>query len=102
MLWLLDTGKMAKKFGKWRGGITALCGFGMSLIGTLIARLESLVLAFGPSNAQTNAPGVLGFIALGFYALGMVAALWGAWQLYVDANSGAYQHDADRYDREGW
>lgn len=102
MLWLLDTGKMAKKFGKWRGAITALHGFGLSLIGMCIARLEDLVMAFGPANAKVNAPDTLGIIAMVLYALGMLAALWGAWQLYSDANSGAYRHEAERYDREGW
>ncbi|MEG0923350.1 MAG: hypothetical protein RSG22_18315 [Comamonas sp.] len=93
---------MAKKFGKWRGGITAVCGFGLSLIGAFVARLEDLVHTFGPSGTQPEALSALGIIAIGLYALGMVVALWGAWQVYADANHGTYVSDAERYDREGW
>lgn len=102
MLWLLDTGKMAKKFGKWRGAVTVACGVALSLVGVAFAKIDDLLYTITPALQRPVDGATLALIALVVYAVGMLICLCGAWQLYKDATRGTYQLDAERYDREGW
>jgi len=54
MFWLLDTGKMAKKFGKWRSAIMALSALGVFLIGELIIRIGDVTRAMAPSTDDSS------------------------------------------------
>lgn len=102
MLWLLDTGKMAKKYGKWRGAATAACGVACSLAGFAFAGIDDLVYSLAPDLQRPVGGNTLALIALVIYSVGVLICLWGAWLLYRDATRGTYQLDAERYDREGW
>lgn len=100
MLWLFDTGRMAKKFGKWRGAIAVSQGVGVSIVGVLIAKLDDLVYQFAPQVQRPIDGSHLALIALVIYCAGVLLGLWGAFQFFMDATRGSYIHDADRYDRE--
>ncbi|WP_314972828.1 hypothetical protein [Comamonas testosteroni] len=98
MLWLFDTGRMAKKFGKWRGVVTVAHAVGICIIAVAVSRLADVVvnLETTPVNASTVA-----LAALVIYGAGVLLGIWGAWQYLADATRGAYISAADRYDREG-
>lgn len=102
MLWLLDTGKMAHRHGKWRGLFTGLHGLLVCFIGTIISKLENLTLSFAPSGVEPSGPNFLTWLWMGVFAVGVLTILAGAWQLYKDQMHGAYINDADHYQREGW
>lgn len=102
MLWLLDTGKMAHRFGKWRGHITGLCGLATCFIAALISNLEELVSSFLPIGARTDGPTALTWTWIAVLAVGVFTILVGGWQVYKDEMHGAYIDDADHYQREGW
>lgn len=101
MLWLFDTGRMAKKFGKWRGAVTVAHGVALSLIGVLIARLDDLVYQFAPQVQRPVEGSTLALIALVVYCAGLLLGIWGVYQLFMDATRGSYIEDADRYERDG-
>jgi hypothetical protein len=98
MLWLFDTGRMAKKFGKWRGAITVAHAVVVCILAVLLSSLADIVThqSEPPVDASTVA-----LAALVIYCIGVLLGLWGAYQLIVDATRGAYISAADRYDREG-
>ncbi len=98
MLWLFDTGRMAKKFGKWRGAITVAHAVGVCIFAVLLSRLAGIVILQSepPVDAST-----LALVALVIYCAGVLLGIWGTYQLIMDAIRGAYISAADRYDREG-
>jgi len=102
MLRLFDTGRMAKKFGKWRGAVTVVHGVGVSIVGVLTAKLDDLVYQFAPQVERPIDGAHLALIALAIYCTGVLLGIWGAYQLLMDATRGSYISDADRYEREGW
>lgn len=99
MLWLFDTGRMAKKFGKWRGAIVVAHAVAVCILAVCVSRLADVLinLESTPVNASTVA-----LAAVVIYGAGVLLGLWGAWQYVMDSTRGSYIHDADRYDREGW
>lgn len=102
MLWLLDTGKMAKKFGKWRSAITALSALGVFLIGEMILRIGDIVRGMSPATDDLSGSYALLWTTLGFYVLGVAIGLWALWLWYQDSFHEAYKKDAEHYEREGW
>ncbi len=98
MLWLFDTGRMAKKFGKWRGIITVAHAVGVCIFAILLSNLADVVINHSapPIEAST-----LAFAALVIYGAGVLLGMWGAYQFLMDATRGSYISAADRYDREG-
>ncbi|BCX53868.1 MULTISPECIES: hypothetical protein [Comamonas] len=98
MLWLFDTGRMAKKFGRWRGAVTVAHAVGVCIIAVAVSRLADVVvnLETTPVSASTVA-----LAALVIYGAGVLLGIWGAYQYFVDATRGTYISDADRNDREG-
>lgn len=98
MLWLFDTGRMAKKFGKWRGAVAVAHAVAVCILAVLLSRLADIVThqSEPPVDASTVA-----LAALVIYGGGVLLGLWGAYQLFMDATQGAYISVAERYDREG-
>ena len=68
---------MAKKFGKWRGSITALAGLGAFLIGKAVNEISTVVHAMVPNMDESVESYPLILATLTFYLLGIVIALWG-------------------------
>lgn len=96
MLGLFDTGRMAKKFGKWRGPITVVCGVVVCIFAVMVSRLADVVsnLDSTPVDASSVA-----MAAMVIYGAGVLLGIWGAYQFIMDAMRSAYIEDADRYDR---
>lgn len=101
MLWLFDTGRMAKKFGKWRGAVTVACGGALSFMALTLAKLDDLIYRYAPEVERPIDGSHLALVALVIYCAGLLLGLWGAFQLFMDATRGTYVDDARRYDREG-
>lgn len=95
MLGLFDTGRMAKKFGKWRGPITVGCGVGVCIFAVMVSRLANVVINLGspPVDASTIA-----MAAMVIYGTGALLGIWGAYQFCMDAIRGTYIEDACRHD----
>lgn len=101
MLWLFDTGRMAKKFGKWRGAITVTHAVAVCLIGFLIAKIDDLVYQFGPLVQRPVEGSTLALMALVVFCTGLLLGIWGTYQLFMDATRGTYIEVVDRYERDG-
>ncbi|MDR0215891.1 MAG: hypothetical protein LBJ15_18110 [Comamonas sp.] len=98
MLWLFDTGRMAKKFGKWRGAVAVAHAVAVCILAVMFSRLSDiLILQDDPAVTASS----VALMALVIYCVGVLLGLWGAYQLIVDATRGAYISAADHYDREG-
>lgn len=98
MLWLFDTGRMAKKFGRWRGLIIVAHAVAVCILALCVSRLADVLinLETTPVNASTVA-----LAAVVIYGVGVLLGLWGAFQFFMDATRGTYVDDARRYEREG-
>lgn len=97
MLWLLDTGRMAKKFGRWRGLIIVAHAVAVCILALCVSRLADVVinLETTPVSAST-----LSLAAIVIYGAGVLLGVWGACQYFLDAFRGSHIHDADRYDQK--
>lgn len=97
MLWLFDTGRMAKKFGKWRGVVTVAHAVCICAIAVAVSYLADVVV-----NLDTTPVGAskVALTALVIYGAGVLLGIWGACQYLADATRGTYISDAERYDRQ--
>jgi hypothetical protein len=97
MLYLLDTGRMAHKFGKWRGALYLVASVVLLTLANLIAEVISIL-----SSQPQPSVALLRWIEIGFYS--SVLFLWGygCYRLYRDHVHHDYYLEADRYQREGW
>lgn len=102
MLELLDTGRMAHKFGKWRGAVTAMFAVVPLALAWGFATVFDVVLSISAAGAKAGAPAAALWIALGLVVLAAAIVVYGAWLLYVDEVRGDYYDLAARYKREGW
>lgn len=102
MLELLDTGRMAYKFGKWRAAMTDVYATGLALLSTAVGAMGELVSQFGASGDTTGANSPIDWSALGLSVMATLMLFWGGWQLYRDVEHGDYRRDASRYKHEGW
>lgn len=98
MLWLFDTGRMAKKFGKWRGAIVVAHAVAVCILAVCVSRLADVLINL--ETAAVNASTVA-LAAVVIYGAGVLLGLWGAFQFFMDATRGTYVDDAWHYDREG-
>lgn len=94
MLWLFDTGRMAKRFGKWRGPVIVAHGVGICIIAVMISRVVNILLNLEstPVDAST-----ISFAAMVIYGAGVLLGIWGAYQFMMDALRGKYIEDAEEY-----
>ncbi len=100
MLELLDTGRMAVKFGKWRGLATASRALFFYAVAFAAVKLQDLLQKFMPNAPQNGVP-TLGWTAIGMIVFGQLLLLWGMWQLYRDHVHGDYYLDSERYQDRG-
>lgn len=98
MLWLFDTGRMAKKFGRWRGVVTLAHAVGICIIAVAVSLLADVVVNLETTPVDASA---VALAALVIYGAGVLLGIWGAYQYLADATRGTHISDADRYDREG-
>ena len=96
MLYLLDTGRMAYKFGKWRGALYLAA----SAVPLTLANFVSKVFSILPGQPQT--PTAFQWIEIGLYALALLLWGYGCYRLYRDHVHHDDDFEADRYQREGW
>lgn len=96
MLDLLDTGRMAHKFGKWRGVLYLVAAAVPVAIGSFIARV------FDVLPGQPEPPEPLQWLEMGLFAIALMIWIYGWYQLYRDHMHHDYYLEADRCQREGW
>lgn len=96
MLFLLDTGQMACKFGKWRGALYLLATAVPLALANFIAKVFSIL------PGQPQPPRAFQWIEVGFYALALLLWGYGCYQLYRDGIHRDYDLETDHYRREGW
>ncbi len=93
MLALIDSGKLAYKYGDKRGGIAVVQGASVVPVALACSHLGDVLPAAEPTVAW-----------LALACLGLAALLFakGAWWAYTDAVHGAYIDDAKHYRKQGW
>lgn len=96
MLHLLDTGRMAQKFGKWRGLLYLVA----TAVPLAIANFIHKVFGILPGAPHPPAP--LQWVEIGLYGLALFLWGCGCYRLYQDRVHHDYQLEAERYRREGW
>ncbi len=96
MLYLLDTGRMAYKFGKWRGVLYLVA----TAVPLAIANFISQV--FGLLPGQPQPPAAFQWIEIGCYAVALLLWGYGCYRLYRDYIHHDYYLEADHYQHEGW
>lgn len=96
MLYLIDTGRMAYKFGKWRGVLYLLATIVPLALGNFISKVFSIL------PGQLLPPTVLQWSEVGFYIFALLLWGYGCYLLYRDHVHHDYYLEADQYQREGW
>lgn len=96
MLELLDTGRMAYKFGKWRGVLYLVATLAPLIIATFILSI------FGILPGKPTPPAAIEWIGMILYGLALALGMYGCHQLYRDQVHHDYYLEADRYKHEGW
>lgn len=96
VLFLFDTGRMAYKFGKWRGAVYLVA----TAVPMALANLITTVLSVLPGRPQP--PAAVQWIEGGFYALALLLWSYCCYRLYRDHVYHDYYLAADRHQREGW
>lgn len=97
MLELLDTGRLAHRYGRWRG------------LAYLVAVAAPLAMAYLLGSVFTALPGavmqppaVLRWLQAGLGSLAVFLAFYGCYRLYRDHEHHDYVEAADHYRRHGW
>lgn len=96
MLYLLDTGRMAYKFGRLRGALYLVATTVPLAIANVIAKVFSIL----PGQPEPSVD--LQWVEIGFYALAMLLWAYGCYRLYRDCVHHDYFLEADHFQREGW
>lgn len=96
MLDFLDTGRMAHKFGKWRGVLYMVATSMPLALANFIAKVFSIL------PGQREPPLTLQRTEIGFYALAMLLWAYGCYRFYRDCVHRDHFLEADHYQREGW
>ena len=102
MLEILDTGKMAYKYGKHRGWIIAAYGVATWLAALAVNHFQDAIFAVAPAGAEPSGFTPITWLAIVMFTVGIMIVLWGAWQLYKDETRSDYRYDADHYKMHGW
>lgn len=90
----LDTGRMAAKFGKWRGLITVACAVGICIFAVLVGRLADFMLLMEETPIKASSAA---FAAILIYGTGVLLGIWGACLFVMDAMRGSYIAAAARH-----
>ena len=92
MLWIFDTGRMAKKFRKWRGPVIEAHSVGICIIAVMVSHAANVLLHLESTlvDASTSA-----FAVIVIYGAGVLLGIWGACQFMMNALHGKYIEDAE-------
>lgn len=96
MVELFDTGRLAKKFGKWRG-LAYLAAVPAPL--AMVCFLDTVFTAL-PGVAQP--PDALRWLQTGLGSVVALLTIYGCYRLYRDHEHHDCIEDADHYRRHGW
>lgn len=100
MLNLLDTPRMAHRYGKNRGYITALAFLIPLALAFFFSNMVELMGSFSkglPANVE-----IFYWCELGCWIVAIALITAGAWQLYRDETHGDHIDLAEQYRREQW
>jgi hypothetical protein len=99
MLELLDTGRIAHKFGKWRWALYFAAAGCLFLIGLAVTELLMIPGRMSPAAADTT----LAFWTFtAFCVASLLMIVYSIRLCYIDEMHGAYVDDAEHYRRHGW
>lgn len=96
MLELFDTGRLAHKFGKWRGFVYLVA----TAVPLAIEYFLGEVFSVLPGAAQPA--DVLQWSRLGLTFVATLLTIYGCYRLYRDHEHHDYIEDADHFRRHGW
>ena len=96
MLELFDTGRLANRYGKWRG----IVYLPASVLPFAIAHFIDMVFTVLPGAPQPTDS--LQWLQIGFYSVAALLVFYGCYRLYRDFEHHDYIEDAEHYRRHGW
>ena len=96
MLELLDTGRLAQRYGKWRGIVYLTA----SVVPLAIAYFLGTVFTILPSSAQPA--DALQWLQMSLCGVAVLLAAYGFYRFYRDYEHHDYIEDAEHYRRHGW
>lgn len=97
---LFEPERVAYKFGKWRGPLNLLVGFGFSLVGFLVKKIFLLVVSMGQSSEGLN--GTPLWIVISIFGIGALIISYGFWLIYQDLVNQKWRIDAEMYRQTRW
>jgi hypothetical protein len=96
MLELFDAGRLAHRFGHWRGLAYMVAAFLPLAVTVFLATVFTVL----PGDSQP--PDALQWIQVGLSGAAVLLVLYGCYRLYRDHAYQDYIEDAERYRRHGW
>lgn len=102
MLELLDSGRMAHKFGKWRGAVAIGVALTFYLLSYAVLNLGQALQSSSLFKASQEGLPPLFWGAAAIAILGFIIQLIGSWALYRDHVHGDYYIAAEHYRKHGW
>jgi hypothetical protein len=99
MLILLNTGWVAHKCGKWRGGLYLAAALVLSSIAWAVSEIAGVIATRGQPQPGDSP---LAWFCVALMAGAGLLLLYGAWLVYIDETRRAYVDVAERYRRDGW
>ncbi|MDP3230710.1 MAG: hypothetical protein Q8N13_22435 [Acidovorax sp.] len=101
MLFLLDSGKLAVHYGKWRGLLYFAASAVFMCFAWVIPSIFDVIAEFSPGGS-VNMPVGMYYTAIGPLVVACFLGIAGCWRLYRDEVHGDHQRDADHYKTYGW
>lgn len=103
MIELLDSDRLAAKFGKWRGAIVGVCATLLVVFAAAIMKLVEIITRARPQlqSPIELMPGAYWF-ALALVCLSSVLWLWAVVLFYKDQVYEAYREAAHRHNNRFW
>lgn len=102
MLELLETGRMAHKFGKWRGAVAIGVAFAFYLLSYTVLNLGQVLQSSAILKVSQEGPPPLFWGAAAIALLGFIIQIIGSWAMYRDLVHGDNDSAADHYRKHGW
>lgn len=97
MLELLDTGRLAHRYGKWRGLAYLVAAAAPLAMACLLGSVFTLL-----PGAVMQPPAALRWLQVGFGSLAVLLTLYGCYRLCGDHEHHDYVEAADHYRGHGW